>query len=193
MITYKDIRLAVNRKLKTTGIEINSEDVSEGFNRPSFFVEFLNNNRSGDENQVHKALSVQIYYFPTDRYEYSIEVMDMQERLENIFDLKLRVLDRLFNVDETNAITTDGVLNFSFDIAFYDARAVPYGVVIIPVDEEGNPVDEVPVDEEGNPIDEGITPVEVPIDEDGNPITDNTGKPMPIELMEILDIENTKE
>lgn len=40
MITYKDLRIAVNRKLKTTGIEVNSEDVSEGFNRPSFLWSF---------------------------------------------------------------------------------------------------------------------------------------------------------
>ena len=127
MITYKDIRLAVNRKLKTTGIDINSEDVSEGFNRPSFFVEFLNIARSSDENQVHKSLSVQIYYFPTDRYKYAIEVLEMQETLENIFDLKLAIKDRLINVEDINTGTVDGVLNCSFDLAFYDGREVKVG------------------------------------------------------------------
>lgn len=122
MITYKDIKIAINRKLDTTGIEINSSDVSEGFNRPSFFVQLENSKRSGDENQVHKATTVQVYYFPTDRYEYSIEVMDVQEQLENLFDLKLEVLDRLFNIDETYSSTTDGVLSFSFDIEFNDGR-----------------------------------------------------------------------
>ncbi|MEK4715340.1 phage tail terminator family protein [Sporosarcina sp. FSL K6-5500] len=122
MITYKDLRIAVNRKLKTTGIEVNSEDVSEGFNRPSFFVEFLNIARSSDENQVHKSLSVQIYYFPTDRYKYAIEVLEMQETLENMFDLKLAIKDRLINVEDINTGTVDGVLNCSFDLAFYDGR-----------------------------------------------------------------------
>jgi len=181
MITYKDIKIAINRKLATTGIEINSSDVSEGFNRPSFFVQLDNNVRTADENQVHKALSVQIYYFPTDRYEYSIEVMDMQESLESLFDLKLRVHDRLFNIDEANAILTDGVLNFSFDIAFFDARDVPYGVIVVEVDEEGNPVGE------------GGTPVEVPSDENGKPVTDDTGKPISIEKMEILEMEKLEE
>lgn len=122
MITYKDIKKAVNSELATFGVEINSQDVQEGFNRPSFFVQLDNNKRSGDESQVHKALTVQIYYFPTDRHDYSMEVLEVQEQLEEIFELKLKVLDRLFNIDETDSGTTDGVLNFSFDIEFYDGR-----------------------------------------------------------------------
>ena len=130
MITYKDIKIAVNRKLKTLGIEINSKDVTEGFIRPSFFVEFLNSIRSADENQVYKSLSVQIYYFPTDRYEYSIEVLDVQEQLENLFDLKLQVLDRFLNIHEVNSTVTDGVLNISFDIEFYDGKEYLEGPIM---------------------------------------------------------------
>lgn len=132
MITYKDIRIAINRKLKTTGIEVNSRDVSEGFLRPSFFVQLDNVNRSGDENNVHKSLTVQLYYFPTDEYEYAIEVLDMQETLENLFDLKLPIKDRLINVDEFNTGVVDGVLNCSFDLAFYDGRELTYtGATIV--------------------------------------------------------------
>lgn len=130
MITYKDIKIAVNRKLKTLGIEINSKDVTEGFIRPSFFVEFLNSIRSADDNQVYKSLSVQIYYFPTDRYEYSIEVLDVQEQLENLFDLKLQVLDRFLNIHEVNSTVTDGVLNISFDIEFYDGKEYLEGPIM---------------------------------------------------------------
>lgn len=138
MITYKDIKIAINKKLKTLGIEINSKDVTEGFIRPSFFVEFLNPIRSSDENQVHKSLSVQIYYFPTDRYEYSIEMLDMQEKLEYLFDIKLPVGDRLLNINETNADPVDGVLNFSFDIEFYDGRELTWeGITIIDELENG--------------------------------------------------------
>lgn len=124
MITYKDIKIAVNTRLKTLGIEITSKDVTEGFTRPSFFVQFDNSVRSADENQVHKSLTVEIYYFPKDRYEYSIEVLDIQEKLENLFDLKLPIKDRLVNIDEANTVINDGVLNFTFDLAFYDGREI---------------------------------------------------------------------
>src|SRR5690625_3258764 len=100
MITYKDIRIAINLQLEKTEIEINSRDVSEGFDRPSFFVQFSNVGRHGTETQVERTLTVTIYYFPSDRYEYAIEVLEMQEMLENLFDLKLRVKDRLLNVNE---------------------------------------------------------------------------------------------
>lgn len=127
MITYKDIKKAINSLLTNKfAIDINSNDVKEGFIRPSFFVQLENSNRSSDESQVHKSLTVQIYYFPSDRHKYSIEVMEVQEQLENLFDLKLKVLDRFFNIDDTNATTTDGVLSFSFDIAFYEGREFEY-------------------------------------------------------------------
>lgn len=122
MITYKNIKNAINHKLGVFDVEINSGDVSEGFKRPSFFVQLENSKRSGDESQVHKTMTVQIYYFPTDRYEYSIEVLEMQERLEELFDLKLSVIDRWLNIDELNTILIDGVLNCSFDLDFYDGR-----------------------------------------------------------------------
>lgn len=122
MITYKDIHIAVNRQLKKTGIEINSRDVEEGFIRPSFFVQLGNINRSGDSDQVHKSLIVQIYYFPTDRYEYAIEVLEIQETLQTLFDLKLPVKDRYFNVNELYFNMTDGILNCSFDLEFEHGR-----------------------------------------------------------------------
>lgn len=128
MITYKDIRIAINQQLKKTGIEITSRDVTEGFNRPSFFVQLDNVGRSGDENQVHKSMTVRIYYFPSDRYEYFIEVLDMQETLEGLFDMKLPVKDRYFNVDEFTTYLNDGVLNCQFDLEFYDGRKFTYNV-----------------------------------------------------------------
>lgn len=123
MITYTDIKKAINSSLKKKfNIEINSKDISEGFIRPSFFVGLENTNRSSDENQIHKSMTIQIYYFPTDRYEYSLEIMDVQEQLENLFDLKLKAKDRYFNINEARSNTTDGVLSFAFDIDFYDGR-----------------------------------------------------------------------
>lgn len=122
MITLKDIRIAVNKQLNKTGIEINSRDVEEGFNRPSFFVQFNNVGRQGNETQIERMLSINIYYFPSDRYEYAIEVLEMQDTLENLFDLKLRVKDRHLNVDDFQSFVNDGVLNASFDMEFFDGR-----------------------------------------------------------------------
>lgn len=123
MISYKDIKLAVNTLLSEHfQIEIQSNDVKEGFNRPSFFVEMDDMARSSTETHVEKGLTIRIYYFPSNRYAYSIEVLEVQETLESLFDLKLHVLDRQFNIHETQSDLVDGVLSFSFDIHYYEGK-----------------------------------------------------------------------
>ena len=127
MITYKDIKKAVNGLLtEEFNIEINSNDVKEGFIRPSFFVSFDNQTKSSTLTQIEKSLTIRINYFPSDRYEYSIELMEVQEQLESLFDLKLPVKDRRFNIVDVASTVNDGVLDFSFDIEFSDVREVVY-------------------------------------------------------------------
>ena len=127
MITYKDIKKAINGLLtEEFNIEINSNDVKEGYSRPSFFVSFDNQTKSSTLTQIEKSLTIRINYFPSDRYGNSIELMDMQEQLENLFDVKLPVKDRRFNIVDVTSTVTDGVLDFSFDIEFSDVREVVY-------------------------------------------------------------------
>jgi hypothetical protein len=145
MITYKDIKKAINETLTNEfQIEINSKDIQEGFNRPSFFVSFDNQVSSSTTNEFEKSLTIRINYFPSDRYDYSLELLEVQDRLEKIFDLKLKVLDRKFNIHETSTIETDGVLEFSFDIQFSYGKEISDALL----DEDGTPVS----DGEGNPI-----------------------------------------
>lgn len=125
MITYKQIKKSINEKLKAKfNIEINSRDIREGFIRPSFFVDFENINKNALESQIERSFTVRIYFFPTDRNAPSMEILDVLEQLEEIFDLKLQVGDRHLNIFETNSETTDGVLQFEFDIHFEDGREV---------------------------------------------------------------------
>ena len=138
MITYKDIKKAVNTLLKNEfGYEINSNDVKEGFLRPSFFVEFDNVNRSATEEQTMRNLTISIYFFPTDRINYSLEVLDVTDRLENLFDLKLVVLDRKFNIDEVTSNVTDGVLVFEFDIQYEEGKVLPDAELMQELDYKG--------------------------------------------------------
>jgi hypothetical protein len=125
MITYKDIKTAIVSKLDTEfGIEIQSSDVSEGFQRPSFFVSFDNVSKSSTPDHVEKSMTILINYFPSDRYDYSLEVLDITERLETLFDLKFPVLDRQINIVEVQSVVTDGVLEFSFDIEYLEGKEI---------------------------------------------------------------------
>ncbi|TCO69503.1 phage tail terminator family protein [Marinisporobacter balticus] len=127
MITLKDIKIAINSLISANfTAEINSRDIEEGFKRPSFFVEFDNSKRSPTgEEQINRKLTVRTYFFPSNRYKHSIEILEIQEKLEEVFDIKLKVLDRYFNIDEVETVVSDGVLQFYFDIQYEEGRDIP--------------------------------------------------------------------
>lgn len=125
MISYKQIKKAINDTLKAKfNIEINSKDIKEGFIRPSFFVEFDEMNRIGLESQIERSFTVRIYFFASDKDAPSIENMEVQEELENAFDMKLKVADRFFNVLEARSVVSDGVLQFEFEIQYEEGREI---------------------------------------------------------------------
>lgn len=124
MIGLKDIIKSINDKIEAdfSNIEIQSTDIKEGFLRPCFYVE-IDNNKANKLNpsSKEKTLTVRIYYFPTDRYENRIELLETQDNLENMFFEGLQVNQDFFipTLDnELNFTTTDGVLQLSFDLYY---------------------------------------------------------------------------
>lgn len=124
MLTLKQIKLAINNMIleKFPDIEIISRDVSEGFVRPSFHVMFDNIDRDTRFYVSERSMTVRIYYFPSDRYEYSLEILDIQDSLESIFNLNLEVEDRVITINETRGQQIDGVLEFEFDFDFVESN-----------------------------------------------------------------------
>ena len=124
MITFENIRATVTRNLKANfnGLKVSSKSVKDGFTRPSFKVQIDNVKREGYLTQVEKSCTVRILYFPTDENNNAIELLDVQEAIGNIFDLKFSVGDRHLDIGEPNFDEIDGVLQFEFDIQFFDGR-----------------------------------------------------------------------
>lgn len=124
MVTLEEIAIAVNAKLKQAfpAIAINTKDITEGFARPSFTVDFDNSTRSpfgshGVERNVH----VIIYFFPTDRYQFKIEMLGTQEQLEDAFDHTLTIKEGfVVYIDEAGSNKVDGVLQFAFDVHYIE-------------------------------------------------------------------------
>ncbi|UPW82728.1 DUF6838 family protein [Lysinibacillus sp. Ag94] len=132
MITFENIRATVTRNLKVNfeGLKVTGESVKKGFKRPSFKIELDNVKREGYLTQVEKSCTVRIFYFPTDENDYTIELLDVQEELGNLFDLKFTVEGRHLDVFEPNFDEIDGVLQFEFDIQFFDGREPGSGINI---------------------------------------------------------------
>ena len=94
MITLKDIRLAINNKLKKLGISVKSQDIEKGFARPSFSVFFDEVKIETLESQIETSLIVRIYYFTeVEGSEASLEILDMQQNLPLLFGNNLKVKD----------------------------------------------------------------------------------------------------
>lgn len=125
MLTLKQIKLAINEILieNFPDIEVQSTDVRKGFKRPSFFVQLDTQSRDSGQFVSNRSMIVRIYYFPSDRYEYSLEILEMQDDLENVFSLNFAVQDRVITIDETRAQKVDGVLEFEIDFEFTDKSA----------------------------------------------------------------------
>ncbi|MDN4093573.1 hypothetical protein QYF48_12180 [Brevibacillus agri] len=120
MLTLKQIALAINNKLAEVlpNIPIQSKDISEGFERPSLFVDFDNITTSDYiGNKRERNIQVIIYFFPTDRYNNKIEILEVQEALEQAFSGQLMIKEGFIVYPlEVNSVKVDGVLQFSFEI-----------------------------------------------------------------------------
>jgi len=123
MITLKDIKKAINSIIsnKFPDVEIMSTDVKEGFNRPSFFVQLDNVTKDDRLYYFTRDMTVRIYYFPSDRYNYNLEVLDVVDGLESIFNLNFNVSDRVITIDNTSYDITDGVLEFDLEFNYTDS------------------------------------------------------------------------
>lgn len=120
MVTLKEIITAINERLIAIApdVEIQSNDISEGYPTPSFFVE-LEDVRSAQYGVWgrERSIPVVIYYFPTERQHKQMELLDMHEKLEQGFIKPFEIM-KGFTVFplEPHATKTDGVLQFSFDL-----------------------------------------------------------------------------
>lgn len=125
MISLKDINKAVNEKIKLVfpSVEIMSTDIKEGFKRPSFFVELDNVKKSPyNTTAIERSMTVRIYYFPSDRNKFKIELMEVQEGLEDAFFQCLKVQEGFsIPIDEVETEIADGVLQCTFDIQYIES------------------------------------------------------------------------
>lgn len=122
MVKFEKILSSIILKLETKipGIDVQSQDIEEGFSRPSFFVE-LDNIKIDDfmKNLQEKNITARIIYFPSDKKKNQVELLQMMDSLNDCF-----LVDNVLKLDEdtTTQIETinieevDNVLHLDFDI-----------------------------------------------------------------------------
>ena len=85
LVKYTEIHRAIVKKLEeNTGVEALSVD--EGITRPSFFIS-LDNIKARDfmREALDREITVRIYYFPSTIDNNKIELLNMQDKLSELF------------------------------------------------------------------------------------------------------------
>lgn len=120
MITLTETMKAICDQLKhhLIDVPIQSSDISEGFSRPSLFVEFTNISTSrGLVNSRERVIEVTVFYFPTDANNHEIELLEKQESIEEAFIDPFQIKGGFYVfATELDSVVSDGVLQTSFEI-----------------------------------------------------------------------------
>ncbi len=121
MVTYTQIHKAIVKRIQTKFKDIVfSTDITEGIERPSFFIS-IDNIKSSDfmREALDRNLTVRIYYFSKSKDNNRAELLNIQDDLTELFlENNLIKIDEYVNVeiDELELDTIDKVLHCYFDI-----------------------------------------------------------------------------
>ncbi|MFY0742153.1 DUF6838 family protein [Solibacillus silvestris] len=124
IIDFSQIKIAVNNFLKEKfpEIPVKAQDITKGFERPSFSTVIEQPILITTENQLETSCTVVVYFFPEyEDNEKSLNVLDMEWKMPLLFGNKLLVANRALNINEPSANVVDGILVFQFEILFYQA------------------------------------------------------------------------
>lgn len=121
MLATSKIIIAVKKKIeKNFQVKIQSQDIEEGFLRPSFFIE-LDNIKVEDfmKKLQEKNITVRITYFPSDLKGNQVENLKVLDKLNEIFlEDNILELDNNFvtEVNEVEASIINRLVHYSFEI-----------------------------------------------------------------------------
>lgn len=94
-MNYTDIKAAVNKLLKTKyqGYKIYGKEIREGYDKPSFFVEIIDNgNHAKTKNIAEGSFGILITYFQTKRSEE--DALKKADEIKRLFGMYLEIGER---------------------------------------------------------------------------------------------------
>lgn len=122
-MTLVDIRNAAAQRLSAgfPGYSLYYDVLPQDYSIPGFLVQIGSVSKAmGNAHQFEKRVAVNIRYYPADGT--GIGLLEMQDRLESLFDTGLQAGDRNINVEGTKGETIEAVLHFSFDLSYTESR-----------------------------------------------------------------------
>lgn len=124
MIRLTDIYTAVNKLLRNRyqGFKIYGNDVAEGFDKPSFFVNLIPLNLSNESvNYTKNTYSIKVTYFQNTKNE--IDNLSKADEIRALFGFHLKVCDQLCHITDFSYdfVGKDSdILQITIDIEYVD-------------------------------------------------------------------------
>ncbi|EQH16137.1 hypothetical protein C4256_06360 [Clostridioides difficile] len=127
MLTNRDIIIAVNERIENEFMNIDifiNEDNIQGFEEACFFVQLLPvSNNIANKILDTKKIFIDIEYYQKAR-KNKLNLYDIQNRLEKIFNRNIRVKDRSLTIENISpSITKDSVghkLTFLMTVSYFE-------------------------------------------------------------------------
>lgn len=120
MTKLTDLTKAINRILKSNfpNHKIYAGEVTEGFQRPSFFTQIIPLSMEYENvNYKSNRLMVVITYF--NQNDTELENLKMYDSLIEVFGRTLKVNNRYLSLRNISSSKADGSLQFSFDLDYW--------------------------------------------------------------------------
>ncbi|MEA4848730.1 MAG: hypothetical protein VB106_15985 [Clostridiaceae bacterium] len=122
-MTLVDIRNEAAHKLNSgfPGYYLYYDVLPQDFSMPCFLMQILSVSKTNENlYQFLKALTFNIRYYPDEGV--STGLLEMQDKLEELFDMALQAGDRSIGIDRTKGEILEKVLHFTFDLSYTDSR-----------------------------------------------------------------------
>lgn len=101
-------------------IEVNSSDIEEGFNRPSFFVDMLDVESKNLMNKFNeKKIEMEVLYFPKDPQRNTVDLLQARDTFNKMFIENPYIAieeDLIVEVENIDIFEIDKVLHCKFSL-----------------------------------------------------------------------------
>lgn len=123
MTSFEQIKTSIVSKLKecSPGIRVQKNDIEEGIERPCFYIDIKNvdmDNLMGNFDE--KNIAFDIIYFPKDKKNNTIDILERQSELAEEFN-KNRVIkidkEYLAEAEKVKLFEVDKVLHLTFELS----------------------------------------------------------------------------
>lgn len=125
MLTLLDTLAVIVSKVENvlSNCSVSSQDLAEGFERNTMYI-YFDGIRQNDymKKFVEKKVKIIMIYFPTDERKNSVELLEVQEKIMNLFTTGvIKLKDGVYaNIDDIYSFRHEGTMQFECDAYIFE-------------------------------------------------------------------------